>query len=204
MVIGITGVARAGKDTLAKIIKSIFDPEDGVQIVSLAYETKRDLDDLIKLRFGFSAFTEKTEEKTLIRPIILAYANSLRNQSKGTFWTGLVDKLIRPLPVITIVPDVRYCEHPNDEHAWIKEKHKGILIHVERTDENGVIIPPANSMEEYYDPKMKQYSHYQVSWPTESNMNLLLKYLPDSLITKLYEINAYANRQRINRKHQNA
>jgi hypothetical protein len=43
---------------------------------------------------------------------------------------------------------------------------KGILIHIERKDINGDIVPPANMDESINDKLIKDSADYSVIWPT--------------------------------------
>jgi hypothetical protein len=82
LLIGFGFTARSGKDYATKLVQKWY-PE--AQRIAFADELKRDLEPLITARFGFSAFTEKDEEKTLIRPILVAYGEAMRAKDPN-YW----------------------------------------------------------------------------------------------------------------------
>ena len=70
-IIGISGFARSGKDLFTTVAQSVL-KEHGLKTerYALAYELKNDLKDLIKTKVGIDVFTENTEEKNIIRPLL--------------------------------------------------------------------------------------------------------------------------------------
>ena len=80
--IGVGGLARAGKDTLSRCLKKVIENDFGceVEVVHLADKLKSDLDNLISENFHFGAFTEENSEKELIRPILVAYGEAMKSQ----------------------------------------------------------------------------------------------------------------------------
>ena len=78
--IGIAGFARSGKDTAAKIlqqkIKERWDID--MKIVSFAKALKQDCDPFLQKHLGISAFSEIPLEKEIIRPILVAYGQSMK------------------------------------------------------------------------------------------------------------------------------
>lgn len=173
-VIGIGGVARAGKDTLAQCIKEIIQEEDPslrVEIRSFAAPLKKDLAEFILDKYGIDVFTTKDEEKLIIRPLLVAHGGAKRAQSQGTYWTGLMDVEIEKLAEqgvdYVIVPDVRYCDYETDEMFWIK-KHDGVLFHVEKINDDGQVQPPANEDERRNDPLVREHAKVKITWPSKS------------------------------------
>ena len=80
--IGVGGLARAGKDTLSRCLKKVIEDDFGceVEIVHLADKLKSDLDKLISCNFNFHVFTENNEEKELIRPILVSYGEAMKKR----------------------------------------------------------------------------------------------------------------------------
>jgi tRNA uridine 5-carbamoylmethylation protein Kti12 len=74
-VIGISGLARSGKDCFATIATKILTEKYKLKVDrhALAYELKDDLKDLVKKKTGIDIFTEKTEEKNIIRPLLVIF-----------------------------------------------------------------------------------------------------------------------------------
>ena len=173
-VIGIGGVARAGKDTMALCIKQIIQeerPGARVEIRSFAAPLKQDLQEFIRDKYEIDVFTTKDEEKLIIRPLLVAHGGAKRAQSQGTYWTGLMDREIEKLATegvdYVIVPDVRYCDYEQDEMFWIK-KHDGVLIHVTKTLDDGTEQPPANEDERRNDPLVRDHAAVKVVWPSQT------------------------------------
>jgi hypothetical protein len=166
--VGISGVARSGKDSFANILLEILKEKKFNAIKSsLAEPLKHDCKDFIASKLDLDVWTDKTEEKAIFREMLVWYGKVKRQQSEGKYWTDLLTKRIEiQSPDICIVPDVRYLQYPEDEVFWLKEKMKGILIHIERKDINGDIVPPANMDESINDKLVKDNADYSVTWPT--------------------------------------
>jgi len=173
--IGITGVAKSGKDTLYKLLEKKFKEKNITsKRFALADALKEDIKEFIYLKFSISLDDLTPEQKELIRPILVAYGKIRRNLSKGRYWISLLEKEIEKnkelfLPIIT---DIRYAEFEMDELEWVLEENKGLLIHVSRV-ENGKIVQPANSEEETNNEILLKKSHYKLIWCSESDMHSL-------------------------------
>lgn len=164
-VIGVSGCARAGKDTFFAILKKYL-PD--VEQVALALELKKDLDEFVKSRIGISAFTDETKEKSLIRGLMVEYGKIKRHQTEGTYWTCLAQKKINEIlksDKIPVVTDIRYDIYPKDEFYWLKNENEGLLVHITRMfgdDE----IPPANEEESINNEKLRSKADYIIKWNT--------------------------------------
>jgi len=80
-------------------------------ITPLANAVKQDLNDFLLEKAGISAFTEKTEEKNLIRPLLVAYATHLQRARDENYWINKIkEETIATAKdgVFVIIPDVRY------------------------------------------------------------------------------------------------
>jgi hypothetical protein len=106
--IGISGSARSGKDTLCRaLIRKFKKMNKKVERLSIAGDLiKKDLNSLIKNVAGIDTFTENTEEKELIRPLLVEYGKILRKKTKGRY--------------------------EKDEIYWLKNEKNGFLIYLER------------------------------------------------------------------------
>jgi hypothetical protein len=161
LVFGISGVARCGKDTLANHLKDKLE-RNGYPVIKISFATavKDDLDDFLKSKLNISAFTEKTEEKNIIRPLLVAYGTDVcRNKIDKDYWINKIKTRIEGCienKVIVIIPDVRY----DNEVKWIKSVG-GYNIHLTRMG-----IKPANFEEKSNDPIIKKNSDYQIRWKT--------------------------------------
>ena len=131
-IIGISGFARSGKDLFTTVAQSVL-KDHGLKTerYALAYELKNDLKDLIKTKVGIDVFTENTEEKNIIRPLLVAYGDVMRKTSEGKYWTQKVEQRIgKSKADVVFITDIRYDFYPEDECTWLQRKMSGKLIHL--------------------------------------------------------------------------
>jgi Phosphomevalonate kinase len=174
--IGVGGVARAGKDSFANILLNLL-KLDGYNAIrsSLAEPLKQDCQEFIQSKLGLDVWTDDTQQKATFREMLVWYGKVKRKQTEGKYWTDLLTKKVESqAPDVCIVPDVRYLQYPQDEVYWLKEKMGGILIHVQRKDLNGDIIPPANMDESVNDFLVRDNADYQLEWNTVGAEDLYL------------------------------
>lgn len=167
--IGIAGVARSGKDSLALEIENLIRSYKGKTIykTSLAKPLKEDCKDFIKQYLGLDVFTDKNEEKAIFREFLVWYGKVKRQQTEGKYWTNLLDKRVQTFqPDICIIPDIRYQQYEQDEVSWLKSKPQNVLIHLQRIAINGEIVPPANMDESINDSIIQNSADYKITWPT--------------------------------------
>jgi hypothetical protein len=184
MVIGLTGVARCGKDTFYSILKKYL-KEKNIESnrIALADALKKELEDFVEKKFKINLNTCEGSEKELIRPLMVAYGKCRRVQTEGKYWTSLIDQEIKKLKeknIVPIVTDVRYIEYKDDEYSWIKS-HDGILIHLSRKLNDGSLVPPANIEEKSNDNKLKAVADYCISWETCQDTNVLYELMQKNL-----------------------
>jgi hypothetical protein len=176
MIIGISGVARSGKDTFYSILKKYLEEKE-VKSERLAFadSLKKELYDFTKDKFKIDLFKCDDKEKELVRPLMVSYGKCRRIQTNGTYWTSQLDQKIEKLKkekIIPIITDVRYIEYKDDEYAWLKS-HNGILIHLSRKLDDGTLVPPANIEEKSNDNKLKAVSDISLCWDTCQDTNVL-------------------------------
>ena len=200
-VIGVGGVARAGKDTFVSILIAAL-AKNGFKTKRIAFADplKSYCDAFCRQSIGFSSFTQIPEEKNLIRPFLVWFGDAKRKQTNGKFWTNLAEQNIQNAQIegydYAIISDVRYDHYPEDELIWLKEKMGGVLVHVSRYDEfKGKVpkssqlkvqkrfVPPANDHEMINDPKIKKKADYVVEWPT---LNIPVSDIVDNKEMKSY------------------
>jgi hypothetical protein len=172
--IGIAGVARSGKDSLALEIENLIRSYKGKTIyrTSLAQPLKEDCKDFIKQYLGLNVFTDNNEEKATFREFLVWYGKVKRQQTEGKYWTNLLDERVKKFqPDICIIPDVRYQQYEQDEVSWLKAKPNNILIHLQRIAINGEIVPPANMDESINDSIIQNSADYKIVWPTFTDEN---------------------------------
>lgn len=186
-VIGISAVARAGKDTFAGIlIKQLELSGKRVKRVALADPLKLFCDDFCRRNLGISAFTQDNAEKLLIRPLLVWFGDAKRKQTNGRFWIDQANQAVREAGMwsdcckpydYVVVTDVRYDHYDHDEASWIKDEKKGVLIHlsqfswehpittkVSQPPLSRIFVPPANDHEMLNDPKVAKKANVRVEW----------------------------------------
>lgn len=188
-IIGLTGVARSGKDTFYAILKRYLKEKNiESQRIALADELKTELGDFVEKKFRINLNKCDGADKELIRPLMVAYGKCRRVQTEGKYWTSLVDSKVKDLKkqlVIPIITDIRYIEYKEDEYAWLKN-HNGILVHISRKLDDGSFVQPANIEEKSNDNKLKAVADYSVCWETCQDVNFLYE-LTQKHLKNIYE-----------------
>lgn len=187
--IGITGVARSGKDTFYSVLnKYLLERGINSQRIALADNLKEELASFTKEKFKIDLFKCDGSDKELIRPLMVAYGKCRRVQTEGRYWTSLVDAKIKDLKkqsVLPIITDIRYIEYKDDEYSWLKN-HNGILIHISRKLDDGSLVPPANIEEKSNDNKLKAVADFSICWETCQDTNFLYELMRKNL-EKIYD-----------------
>jgi hypothetical protein len=192
--IGITGVARSGKDTLYKLLEKRFSQSNiKCQRFALADNLKNDLRSFILEKFDINIDNVSQEDKELIRPIMVAYGKCKRLKTNGRYWIDLLNNDLDKNNLLPIVTDIRYDEYEKDEYFWLKKEKLGILIHITRIF-NGKVIEPANDEEYRNNKKLYEKADYKFIWCTESDLGLLYENNLN-ILEEIYQIYA---RSRIN------
>jgi len=201
IVIGVGGFARSGKDTFVKIAKKIL-KENGYSSIKLAFadELKEEIDPFLKECYGISAWTDVTEEKNLIRPLLVAHGCQKRIQTNGTYW---IDKINGEIDLIHCedVVFVSDCRFPN-EVDWVHNKWGGWFVHVKKysiekryDDEDGKVVDcpifdkAPNDEEAKNDPICEQKADFRLEMENAIEREQRLKGIkitPDSLIGNTY------------------
>ncbi len=179
-IIGISGLARSGKDLFTTVAQKILtDKGFKTERYALAYELKSDIKDLIFKQTKIDVFTEKTEEKNIIRPMLVAYGDVMRKVSEGKYWTTKVEnKMSTSKADFVFITDIRYDVYPEDECYWLQRKMGGKLIHITKyqmseapskrrisTAKPVKIYEAApNEHELFNNPKVKAKADYAFEW----------------------------------------
>jgi hypothetical protein len=196
--IGITGVARSGKDTFYSILSKYLESKGlKSQRIAFADNLKKELRPFVKDNFKIDLNSCTPEEKEIVRPLMVAYGKCRRSQTQGQYWVSLLDEDVKKLQkenIIPIITDVRYIEYKGDEYSWLK-KYNGILIHLSRKLDDGSLIQPANIEEKANDNKLKNVADLTISWETCLDSNFLYELIEKNL-EKIYEL---YRRSRINK-----
>ncbi len=168
LLIGLASVARAGKDTFAALlVEHLTALGQPVSTWAFADSLKRELEPVIRTKYGISVWTQDTKEKTLIRNELVALGRRRREESNGRHWIEQIDSSVRAgldAGIHQVVKDVRYATHAADEAGWIHSLG-GKVLYIERMVD-GVPVPPANEEEEINDPKVRAAADLVVTMPT--------------------------------------
>ena len=157
--IGIAGIARAGKDTLASNLADIIEDELGcdVKIFSFADKLKSQMEDFLLENYGIGAFTEVTEEKNIIRNLLVCHGETMKKLHGNRIWANLVIQEIKESDekFFPIIADVRF-----DFEAEVVKNENGQVIHISKIGNE-----PPNEIEAKNDPIVATASDIRHSWP---------------------------------------
>lgn len=157
-IIGISGVARSGKDTFCLLsAKRLNKSKQAAMRCAFADNVKADLHQLLIKKAGLSAYTDIDKEKELIRPLLVAYGTNLMRKMDPEYWIKRLDLTIKAamqVEATAFITDVRYI----NEVEWVK-KQGGVMVHIEK---EGAL--PANEQEEINDPLIKAECDLLVKW----------------------------------------
>lgn len=174
-IIGIAGAARAGKDTLCRALIREFDKKSILAVrKSIAGDTvKSDLQELLERKFKLDSFTEITEDKEFMRPLLVEYGKMQRAKTQGRYF---IEQFQIESNKINILPDIRYVEYPKDEVFWLKNEMNGFLIFIERKG-----IYDANDTEKVNNKIIRNMADHIIQWDTldehnSSNMSIINDY----------------------------
>ena len=165
--IGIGGLARAGKDTLAKHLSDIISEDMGfnVTILSFADQIKWQVKDICNDNYGISPYTENTEEKKIVRDILVCHGETMKKIHGETIWANLIiDKIKKNKEkIFPIITDVRF----DYEVKSIKD-NGGMVVHIKKIGNQ-----PPNDIEKLNDPLVRNAANLKHTWP---------EYGPDDMI----------------------
>lgn len=163
-IIGISGPARSGKDTLADHFVSILNASNiKAQKLSFANELKMELDDFLLSKIGISAFTQNDEEKKIIRPMLVTWGTHVRRKLDPDVWIKSVLKQTND-NIVTVVSDVRF----ENELDWIHGSN-GYSVFVDRVGLDGNLVPPANQDEQENTIPLREKCKHSFTWNTIEN-----------------------------------
>jgi len=136
IVIGVGGFARSGKDTFVKVARKIL-TENGYSSERLAFADilKDEINPFIKEFYGIDVWTDNTDEKTLIRPLLVAHGCQKRIQTNGKYWIEKIDEQIQKIGTIRDssrhVVFISDCRFPN-EVEWVHNSCGGWFVHLKK------------------------------------------------------------------------
>ena len=160
MIIGISGYARVGKDTfgssLCKILK-----EYGIkcETIALADSLKEKIANFIWTNFKISAYSQETELKKIIRPMLVSFGESKRIQDPNFWITECEKKFISG--TLYIITDIRY----ENEAEWIISKN-GFLLNLNRQLPDLSFVSSPNKEESQNAPLVQKKCSFDLTWQT--------------------------------------
>ena len=175
IVVGISGVARSGKNLLCELLmQNLYLEGYTSKPFALASDLKNDCDEFLYKMCDLNVWTDLTEDKTQFREFLVWYGDLKRKQSNGRYW---IDKLDRRISTyegdVAIVTDVRYDHYDKDEVHWIKEEKQGLLIHLKRFKRDDTnfnhFTQPANNHEKTNDNSLYEKADINITWETVKN-----------------------------------
>ncbi len=183
-VIGVSGVAGAGKDLFYTILSRYVK----CKRYALADKLKLEVNPFCKRHYKIDLFNCNREEKESIRDLLVFHGTHKRKLTDGKYFTRELNKIIKKdiknkeldEDTLIVVTDIRYDQYKQDEIYWLKKLMNGTLCHVSQYEmkllegksrKTKVFRPPVNSEEEREDPKLKAAADAVIEWPTiEGNM----------------------------------
>lgn len=185
MIIGLSSVARGGKDTFAGLL-ALHIVSKGHQVSTWAFadELKRELEPIVWAKYGINVWTQKNEEKAIIRDDLVALGRKRREESNGRYWINQIEPAVKAgldAGVYQIIKDVRYATHAADEAGWIQSLG-GKVIHIQRVKADGQIVDYANDEERANDPKVRAIADVTLTIPTfgQDYLDKLKPYVQDA------------------------
>lgn len=196
-IIGISGAARSGKDTLCRGLIRVLKEKYNVDAIrkSIAGDrVKADLKNILAENVKIDAFTENNQDKEYIRPLLIEYGKLMRNKTEGRYF---IENFKIDEQKVNIIPDIRYAEYPKDEVFWIKNEIKGFLIFIERKN-----IYDANDTEKINNKIIKQVADYHLTWDSlDENSEYdrkLIDFYASEVLNKMFTIYQPDNVQLLN------
>jgi hypothetical protein len=168
--IGISGLARSGKDTLYNFSKPYLESLNKKhKRYAFADALKQEADELLSKYVGISAFTEHPSEKEIIRPFLVTYGTHVRRKLNPSCWVEKINDQVKQdidQQKYVFITDVRF----KNEIDWVHEMG-GESIHITR-ERN--IAPNQEELEN--DPILKSISKHHIEWGNfdEENMDDVL------------------------------
>ena len=171
MVVGLSGVAGAGKDLFFTLLSKKLN----CQKFSLAEALKAETVSFCREQYGIHPLTCSRKEKDLIRPLLVFHGTFKRDLSEGRHWIEQLNKKINKNNLtnsIVVITDIRYDDYSKDEVYWLKKELGGTLVHVSLYEETPSLSGsrckffkrPINAEETRNDPKIKAQADYIVEW----------------------------------------
>jgi hypothetical protein len=145
MIIGVSGNARAGKDTFCNLYKE--NKDKNTKRVAFADAIKEELKNLLLTNFNINPLNCSDEEKEIIRPLLVSYGTDVARKLNKNHW---IDKIKDQLIL--------------NEQDYIRSFKNSLLIHINREG-----FPPMNIEESKNSPILEKNSDFVFNWKTFVN-----------------------------------
>tara|TARA_R100000742_G_C4270312_1_gene88980 strand:- start:40 stop:630 length:591 start_codon:yes stop_codon:yes gene_type:complete len=170
--IALSGIAGSGKDLFCRLLLR----EISGQRIALADQLKEEVRPFIINRYSIDILNCSLEAKNKVRSFLVFHGGLKRFQSQGSHWTSIAQKKLDNCKSTPVVTDVRYDEYKDDEVDWVKQKNKGVLVHIRKYWETEGLFnmerhyfDPPNEDEKKNDPKLMSKADYCIEWPHIEN-----------------------------------
>lgn len=158
--IGVTGFARAGKDTFYELSsRHLQGTGKKSKRFAFADVLKGECDEITLKHTGISCFTSDEREKFLIRPLLVAYGTHLRRHLNPDCWIDSIKGQVRSSLEggdVVFITDVRF----KNEVDWIISEG-GSVVNIERDG-----VGPANPDEDSQSKLIAPLVDHSLRWET--------------------------------------
>lgn len=172
MIIGIAGVAGAGKDSFFLALQEALLNKRNVIRFSLADKLKEEVSEFCIKKYNIDPRTCSREDKEKIRHVLVKYARDKRLASQGRYWLNQIEDEVlkyKSSETIAVITDIRYSDYERDEIFWLKHEIKGTLVHLSRFEEDENKFKyyrrGANEEELRNEPVLYEEADYSIEWP---------------------------------------
>ena len=205
MIVGVSGVAGAGKDLFVDTcVAELARRGKSTLKIAIATELKSELQSWCLNHYGIDPLNSSREDKEKIREFLVFHGVYKRKQSNGRHWLELASKAVNDAKHnydYLFISDVRYNDYPEDEVHWVKEELQGKLVHVSqyeiaevldkrnwpKTKVDRAFLPPANAEEERNAPKLRKAADYILEWEMKTDINKH-KYISSKVVSFIEEV----------------
>lgn len=153
--IGVAGLASAGKDTIYKLVSQYVQEGDRkCHRFSFADEVRKGCMHMVESELQIDVFNPTPEEKKIIRPILVAFGEAMKARFGQEVWLKKCQQSIvnsyrygslRPNDII-VITDVRFPF----ELQWVQDAG-GCVVHISREG-----VEPPNEYERLNDPVLQE------------------------------------------------
>ena len=193
MIIGVSGVAGAGKDLFVQTcMDELYKLGKTSKKFALASSLKCEVRDWCLEHYGIDSVNCAREDKEKIRDFLVAHGTTKRHATEGRHWVEQLNPEIKKhenLYDYLFVSDLRYADYPKDETHWLQEEKGGKLVHIlqytvePRLNSNTKVFrKPANKEEERNEPELQRRADYNLEWEFNQDFINKDKYISSKVV----------------------